>query len=42
MLKPYFGTIEMAKRAALLDFDQFEVVAILNYVGEPLDRTLEF
>jgi hypothetical protein len=43
MLKPYFGSMDMAKRAAMLDFDQFEVVAILHYVGEPRDRkTLEF
>jgi hypothetical protein len=43
MLKPYFGWTDMAKRAAMLDFDQFEVVATLHFVGEQRDRkTLEF
>jgi hypothetical protein len=42
-IKPYFGSLEAAKRAALLDFDQFEIVAVLNYVGEPESRkTIEF
>lgn len=33
IIKPYFGTLTMAKMAALLDYDLFQVVAILNYVG---------
>jgi hypothetical protein len=43
MIKPYFGSEDMARKAALLDFDQYETVAIHNYVGEPTSRrTLEF
>jgi hypothetical protein len=43
MLKPYFGTLEMAKRAALLDYEQFLVEKILYYTGDPSIRTsLEF
>ena len=43
MLKPYFGTLEMAKRAALLDYEQFVVEKILYYTGDPGIRTsLEF
>ena len=43
MLKPYFGTVETAKAAALLDYDQFIVKQITNYVGDPLNRkTMEF
>ena len=39
MLKPYFGTLEMAKRAALLDYEQFVVEKILHYTGDPSIRT---
>ena len=43
MLKPYFGTMEMAVKAALLDHDQFVVNKILYYTGDPSMRdTLEF
>jgi hypothetical protein len=43
MLKPYFGTLDMAKQAALLNYDQFVVTAVKHYVGDPMDRkTLEF
>ncbi len=43
MLKPYFGTVETAKEAALLDYDQFVVRQITNYVGDPRYRkTMEF
>ena len=43
MLKPYFGTMEMAVKAALLDHDQFVVNKILHYTGDPSMRdTLEF
>ena len=43
MLKPYFGTIDMVKAAALLDYDQFVVRKITNYVGDPLSRkAMEF
>ncbi len=43
MLKPYFGTVETAKAAALLDYDQFVVKQITNYVGDPRYRkTMEF
>jgi hypothetical protein len=43
MIKPYFGTKTMAKRAALLDFDQYVVTAVLHYTGDPSVRTsLEF
>jgi len=43
MLKPYFGTREMAKRAALLDHDQYFVSAVTQYIGDPVIRTsMEF
>jgi hypothetical protein len=43
MLKPYFGIRAMAKRAALLDHDQYEVSKITHYIGHPGVRTsMEF
>jgi len=43
MLKPYFGTMIMAKRAALLDHDQYFVTKVSHYIGDPYIRTsLEF
>jgi hypothetical protein len=43
MLKPYFGSELEAKKAALLDYDQFVVVKIHAYVGDPRARkTMEF
>ena len=39
MLKPYFGTVAMAKRAALMDKDQYEVKKVLHYTGDPARRT---
>jgi exonuclease III len=42
-LKPYFGTRTMAKRAALLDHDQYFVTRVSHYVGDPSARTsMEF
>ena len=43
MLKPYFGTMAMAKRAALLDHDQYVVTKVTHYVGDPQVRSgMEF
>lgn len=43
MLKPYFGTRAMAKRAALLDHDQYVVSKVTQYIGDPVVRTsMEF
>ena len=39
MIKPYFGTLEMAKRVALLDRDQHVVTAVTAYTGDPFERT---
>jgi hypothetical protein len=42
-LKPYFGTKLMAKRAALLDHDQYFVTKVSQYIGDPVKRTgMEF
>ncbi len=42
-LKPYFGTREMAKKVALLDYDQYYVVKIHHYTGDVYNRTrMEF
>ena len=42
-LKPYFGTVTMAKRAALLDHDQYVVTKVSQYIGDPEQRTsMEF
>ena len=35
MLKPYYGTMAMAERAALLDKDMHVVVAVSAYCGDP-------
>ena len=43
MLKPYFGTRTMARRAALLDYDQYVVTRVEHYTGDPSARTsMEF
>ncbi len=43
MLKPYFGSEAEAHKAALLDYDQFVVIKIHAYVGDPRARkTMEF
>ena len=42
-LKPFFGTMEEAERAAQLDYGHFTVSHITNYTGDPVRRTtLEF
>jgi len=42
-IKPYFGTKAMAKRAALLDFNQYVVKVIHHYTGDYKNRqTMEF
>jgi hypothetical protein len=42
-IKPYFGTKAMAKRAALLDYNQYVVKKIHHYTGDYSNRqTVEF
>ena len=42
-IKPYFGTLEMAKRAAMLDHDQYVVTKVSQYIGDPVKRnSMEF
>jgi hypothetical protein len=38
-LKPFFGTLEQAKQAAMRDNDQYEVTKILDYTGDSNRRT---
>jgi hypothetical protein len=38
MLKPYFGALDMTKQAALRDYGQFVVTAVIHYVGDLMDR----
>jgi hypothetical protein len=42
-VKPYFGSKEEAYKAAKVDDDQYEIVSILDYRGDPLKRSsMEF
>ena len=38
-LKPFFGTLEVAKEAAMRDNDQYEVTEIIGYTGDSTKRT---